>query len=336
MIKKNKSTIYDVAKKAGVSASMVSRVFVGGYVKAEKRALVEKVVRELGYFPSPLARGLRGRRTKTLGLVFSWLSHPTVADYFYSQILSAVVEACAAKDYQLLVSNFTGRLDDDSGWRCRQMLHDSRVDGVLMLAPRSATKALADMVHDSKARVICLCHTDKDLNYVDADQVSGMEWLLDHLVAKGHRRFSFVSGESSLVSNAAVRQKAFVEGLRQRGIEVAEPYLRKANFSPDAGRKAMQQLLELPQPPSVVVCSSDLQAFGALDYMKDAGIPKDKQPEVTGIDDRPEAAAYNLTTLRQPFFEMARLATEELIKGMEARSDSKVQVLMPMQLVKRG
>ncbi len=331
-----KPNINDVAKAAGVSASMVSRVLTGrGYVKKEKREKVEKIVRELGYFPSQLAKGLRDKRTKTLGLLFSWLNVPTVADYFYREILSAVLEVCAARDFQILISNFIGRWDDGDGNMARQLLNDARVEGVLLLAPRVPPPALIKLVQESSRRSILICHTEKALSFVDADQAGGMEMALDYLGARGHKRVGLLAGEVQLVSNAAARQKAFIDGVKRRGLAADPNLIRKGRFDRQSGFDGMKELLALKQPPQAVVASSDLQAMGAVDAMLE--LPKDKRPALISFDGRPEAADknYQITTLRQPFYQIAKIAAEEMIKSLDEKVNKTVQITLPMELIRR-
>lgn len=331
-----KFNITDVAKAAGVSASMVSRVLTGrGYVKQGKRDAVLKVVREMQYFPSQLAKGLRDRRTKTLGLLFSWLHGPTVADYFYREILSAVIEVSAASGFQILISNFTGRWDDGDSYVARQLLNDARVEGVLLLAPRVPPSALVRLVNESPRRSMLVCHTEKALSYVDADQAGGMEMALSHLCARGHRRIGLLAGEVQLVSNAAARQKAFIAGVRRRGLPAGAELIRKGRFDRESGFQGMKELLALKKPPEAVVASSDHQAVGAMDALLQ--IPKNRRPALISFDGRPEAADknYQITTLRQPFHQIAKIATEAMIKGLELKSQAPTQITLPMELIRR-
>lgn len=331
-----KINILDVAKAAGVSPSMVSRVLTGrGYVKQEKREKVEKIVRELGYFPSMLAKGLRDKRTRTLGLLFSWLNGPTVSDFFYREILSGVLDVCAAHGFQILISNFIGRWDDDNGHVARQILNDARVEGVLLLAPRVPAPALIKLVQESSRKSILVCHTEKALSYVDADQVGGMETALDYLMARGNKRIALLAGETQLVSNAAARQKAFIDGIRKRGLPTEAAYIRKGRFDHESGFKGMQELLALKQAPQAVVASSDLQAIGAMDALR--SVPKDKRPALISFDGRPEAAGkdYQITTLRLPFHQIAKVAAEEMIKSLEDKTSKTVQITLPMELIRR-
>ncbi|MES2202003.1 MAG: LacI family DNA-binding transcriptional regulator [candidate division FCPU426 bacterium] len=331
-----KPNISDVAKAAGVSISMVSRVLTGrGYVREDKKRKVEKIVQELGYHPSALARGLRDKRTRTLGLLFSWLSGPTVADYFYREILSAVVEVCAAKGYQLLISNFIGRWDEGGGHHARRLLNDARVEGLLLLAPRAPAPMLVEMLNEYGVRSILLCHNEKELSFVDADQAGGMEMALDYLVARGHKRIGFLAGEAQLVSNAAARQKAFSAGMRRRGLSLDAGLLRKGRFDRESGFRGMRELLAMKQPPSAVVACSDWQAIGAMDFMRGAGLKK--KPSLISFDDRAEASDkdYQLTTLRQPFYQIAKTATEEMITSLDEKASKKVQITLPMELIRR-
>ncbi len=331
-----KPNIKHVAKAAGVSISMVSRVLTGrGYVREDKKEKVRKVVREMGYHPSALARGLRDRRTRTLGLLFSWISQPTMGDYYYREILSAAIEVCARRGYELLVSNFVGRLDDEGGGRCLQFLGDTRLEGVLMLAPRVPPSELRRMAARASSKVVLINHHQKGLNCVDTDQRAGMEAALRHLVSKGHRRIGFLAGETGLVSNASERWLAFREGMLRRGLARGGELVFKGVFTAESGEQGARALLGRDRPPTALVASSDLMAEGAMRVL--GRLPPGRRPDLVGFDDRPESARPELalTTLRQPFYELGREATEALIALIEGKAGEPLELLLPMQLVVR-
>ena len=332
-----KPTIRDVAKAAGVSISMVSRVLTGrGYVRQEKKERVLKVIKEIGYHPSALAKGLRDKRTRTLGLLFSWLGKPSASDHFYREVLSAVLETTAERGYQLLISNFVGRLDDDEGHVCKQFIHDSRVEGVLILAPRVESNNLVKLIEDSGSRVILVSHTEPSLSYVDADQEEGVEKGIDYLMEKGHKDIGFITGETSLNSNAHYRYKAFLSAMKARNVTVDPAWIRKGRFDEATGESAAKAFIKMDKAPTAVITSSDHQAVGMMGVYRE--LPREQWCEIVTFDDRPESKdrGYPVSSLRQPFYNIGKIATEEMIRGLEEDVGKKVQITVPLELVKRG
>ncbi|MES2202431.1 MAG: LacI family DNA-binding transcriptional regulator [candidate division FCPU426 bacterium] len=329
------TTIVDVAKAAGVSLSVVSRVLMGrGYVQAEKKELVLKTMREMDYHPSPLAKGLRDSHTNTLGLLFFWLHTPFLPDYYQREIFAGVLDACVARNYQLLINNFVRDLTDVEAARfdCKRMLKDQRVEGLLVVNP---PEALIPVFSGSPGRVALVNRREENLSYSDADHVSAMRGLVAYLAKKGHVRLGLLSGDPERDSSARPRRQAFNQCLRAHGLAEDPSLIWDGNFLESSGEEGARHLLSLQDPPTAIVASTDLMAIGALRALRKLGLAK---VAVVGIDDVPLAATpeISLTTMRQPFYEMGRSAAEGLISSLASPGDGLVQNLLPMELIVRN
>jgi LacI family transcriptional regulator len=326
-----KTTIRDVAKEAGVSISMVSRALSGrGYVAKATADRIREVVARLGYYPSPLAQGLRDRGTKTLGILFGWQPDNLVKNFYTGGILAGIFEASVKSGYQILVNDLMGATDKwEEGPECQRILNDTRVEGLLLVAP---PPLLIDAFRHAPYHVVLVNHQDPGYHFVDADQEDAVRRLMGHLAAKGHKRIGFLGGDH-FDSAAEIRYAAFHASVSSLGLDPGECPVFHGSFRRDSGAQGARELMSLPNPPTALVASTDLMAMGAME--ETAG---PHRPDVVGIDDHPEAGSpkYGLTTMRQPIFEMARLATEFLIQGGVQGQKEPFQVKLPMQFIKRG
>ncbi len=326
-----KTTIVDVAKAAGVSVSVVSRVLMGkGYVQAQKRERILRTMRDLDYHPSPLARGLRDRRTNALGLVFFWAHSPVLVDFYQREILAGVLDACVSRSYQLLISNFVTQLDDmeQAQYELRSIVSDPRVEGLLVLNP---PLPFMDVLRKVSKRVLLINRQEAGLSFVDADQHQAVHDLVQRLAGRGHKRIGLLAGNPERDGSAGLRIEGFRQSMAKLGLDCPPELVWDGAFTVESGREGASQLLKLPQPPTALVASTDHMAHGAMEVARQLG----RKVDVVGIDDMPESGAEGLTTMRQPFYEMGKAATETLIKRIAAPAAPPLTVLLPMKLMER-
>jgi len=288
----------------------------------------------LDYHPSPLARGLRDRRTNTVGLLFFWLRAPILPDYYQRELLAGVLDGCVSLNYQILINSFVGELDDveDAKYRCRRFVKDPRTEGLLVVNP---PEILLDVFHKESRRIVLINRQDKDLSYVDGDQVSAVVKVVDYLLAKGHRRIGLIAGNPTLDGSDGPRREGYRIALEAHGIAFDPALVWSGSYSEASGREGARHLLALANAPTALVTVSDRVALGALDSVRQ--LSPARPVAVTGFDDIPEAAFEGnaLTTVRQPIYDLGRNAAEILISSSGAEAPSLQQRLMPMELILR-
>jgi LacI family transcriptional regulator len=325
-----KTTIRDVAKEAGVSISMVSRALSGrGYVAKATAERIREVVSRLGYYPSPLARGMRDRGTQTLGILFGWQPENLVRNFYTGEILAGVFDASVQSGYQILVNDIMSPTENwEEGPECQRILNDTRVEGLLLVAP---PPLLVQAFRHAPYSVVLVNHQDPDYHFVDAEQAGAVEHLTRHFAAKGHRRIGFLGGDD-FDSAAGIRYRAFAEARASLGLKEEDCPVYRGSFRRESGASGARELMSRPNPPSAIVASTDLMAMGALEALRGSA----KLPEIAGIDGHPEGERFqpSFSTMRQPIFEMARLATEFLIKS-KGQAQESFQVKLPMEFVDR-
>lgn len=297
------ATIYDVATAAGVSHQTVSR-FLAGYegIRPATRARVELALTELGYRPNMSARSLKSGRSHRIGA----LTHET-AQVGPSRIAEGAAAAARDAGYVLdLISvdlHSPHAIDDALG-----QLTSHSLAGVLALV---STDEMRDAVTAARFDVPVVIERESD----DAHGISesGIQALVAHLAALGHRRLLLISGPPNW-SSARSRERAFREAVAAHGLD-AEP-TRYGDWSPGSGHAA---ITAAPLRSTAVVAANDQMALGAMLALKRQGLAVPTDVSVVGVDDIPEAEYFDppLTTVRNDFAATGRYAVEELIARIE-------------------
>lgn len=300
-------TVKDVADAAGVSTATVSRVLSGrratGSDVAER---VRQAARDLDWTPDYVGRALRDRRTDTIGLVI-----PDVTNPFFPELIQRIeYHARAAGSGILLVD---ARNDPDEERRVTTQLIQRRVDAILM-SPCHVTDSLA-LVEEVSAQVR-LVQVDRvvttAVDHVRTDQFPPMA-VLERTLGAGRTVTAAFVGSDLSVSTSAARQEAF---LRYFGATDAGARNRAfvGDFTVDFGRRAAERLLSEHPDVNVVICASDMIAFGVIQELRRRGKDVPGDVAVSGWDDTllSIASQPTITTVRQPVDEMARLAVDAL------------------------
>jgi DNA-binding LacI/PurR family transcriptional regulator len=323
--------IRDVAAQAAVSVATVSRVLNGtSPVAPDKRGRVMRAVEDLGYRPSSLARGLSLGRTGAIGVIAPFFTHPaTVAR------LRGLTDRVAKEDHDLTIFNVeTPRQRTDAFVR---FARPDRIDGVVVisLAPSdeevSALRAaglpgvLVDAGHPQLSRVLI-------------DDVGGGRMAAEHLLARGHTRIGFV-GDGPVSSLGFTSSERRLEGyqlaLARAGIAADPALVRRGPYGRTEARRAAEDMLREPDPPSAIFAASDVQAFGVLEAVAGAGLRVPEDVAVIGFDDIEMAEIVGLTTVRQPLQESAARGIDLLLGEIGGDGAPGAEVLLPLSLVPR-
>jgi len=330
-------TIREVARQAKVSVGTVSNVLAGSAtVRAELRRRVEDAMRGLDYHPNQIARSLKTRQTKTLGLVISDITNP-----FFPQVVRGAEDAAIAAGYLLITLN-----TDDSPERERQslsMLRARKVDGLLLTVAASRD----DMNHveqfrDSGLPIVCIDrevpHVPLDL--VCSDNVRGAKMCMQHLLSRGHRRIGYLSGSVGLFT-AVTRLDGFSQALAEAGIPPDERLVRHGDFRFDSGYRLAKEMLLEHEPPTALFASNAMMGFGALKAIHELGLRCPDDVALAMFDDVPfgDVIQPRLTVVAQPAYDMGRVAAELLIARLMGTETSPAPVrhmLVPELLVRES
>ena len=326
-----KVTSQDVARRAGVSQSAVSRVFTPGASFSEKTAAkVRKAAGELGYRPNVLARSLITGRSRIIGLVVAYLEN-----YFYPEALEKLSNALQAEGYHLLVflvPRTAGGIEDTL-----QEIVDYQVDGIV-LASVALSSELATRCRAAGIPVV-LFNRSQDgppLPTVTSDNFSGGREIARFLVAGGYRRIGYIAGWEG-ASTQRDREAGFRSALREAGVEPCAREVGDYRFA--RAQEAARRMFAGADRPEAVFVANDHMAFAAMDVLRfELGLRIPGDVSVVGFDDVPPAAwpAYDLTTVRQDASAMVAETVKMLRANIEDPDTPPRGVCLPATLIPRA
>jgi LacI family transcriptional regulator len=321
-------TIHDVAARAGVSVSTVSKVINNRYgVAAATQRRVLEVIAESGYQASLVAQSLRNRRTNVIGVLVADL------EPFTAELLKGAANAIRGSGFELVVYSAGGRPEDHTGWEQRYL---SRLSGTLIDGAVLVTPTVVD-VHNG-APIVAVDHHagPTDLPTVDADNLRGGEIATTHLLDLGHRRIGPLACRADLES-ARQREQGYRKALELAGVPVDDGLIIKADYDPERSAEATRQLLTGPEPPTALFAANDVSAIAAMDVARDLGLRLPEDLSVVGFDNVPESALCTprLTTVEQPIQEMGSRAVRLLIDLIEGADPGPIHRSLPTRLVAR-
>jgi LacI family transcriptional regulator len=303
------STILEVARKAGVSPSTVSRVVNGSAgVSERKRLAVEATIRELNFRPNPSARSLKTGTTMSVGVVVQDLESP-----FFTRMLRGIEEGLAdSGNVPIIVSGLWNATEEAARIR---LLVERRIDGLIVLAGHLTDEQLIEF-----ARIQPVAVAGRDLSgpnlsakWVDQDEAGYLATA--HLLAHGHRRIAFIAGPQSQ-TDALQRHAGYCRAHREYGIEPNPALCAQGDFLETSGLLAMNRLLDAGSPFTAVFAANDQMAYGARVALYRRGVRVPDDISLVGVDDMPASAFMTpaLTTVRQPLHEIGRHAATALLR----------------------
>lgn len=300
--------ISDVAREAGVSSQTVSRALNNkGEISAETRDRVLEIVRQLGYRPNTLARGLVTQKTSTLGLVV-----PDIANPFFSEVARGAEDAAHAAGYSLLLCN--AMEDPEREMEALRTLEAQRVDGILLCSSRLSEQNLVALL--TRLPPVVLANrepTTEGVHSVSIDDEYGARAAVKHLLGSGRRKIGLLAGPRASRSGIC-RSQGYKAALAEAGYPIDPALIAPCAPNLDGGHDAAIALLARHPEIDALLCYNDLVAVGALQAAAALGKRTPEDVAVVGFDDIPLAALVTpaLTTLRSD----RRLLGMEIVRLM--------------------
>ncbi len=322
-----KASINDVARRAKVSITTVSRVINKVPTVSKKNQIkVEEAIAALKYKPDISAQRLARGLNNAVGLVMP--GYPGIFYSFYAiEIIRGVGHACEILK-QDLVFHITNGYND---------LNANSVGGIIF----------ADVIENRK-QVICAMEAgipsivinniaaDLGANYIAVDNVAGGAMAGDYLASLGHKKIATITG--NLQTQAGVhRLEGFKKILAKRNIDLPNEYVLEGDYSRRSARIAGEKLFGLKNPPTAIFAASDDMALEVITVAMEKGLKVPQNLSVIGFDDNPAAifGSVALTTIKQPLFSMAQQAVKFLNLLASGKKKSPIQIMMPPELIVR-
>jgi LacI family transcriptional regulator len=304
-----KVTLEMVAEAAGVSAASVSRILNGtAIVSEEKRAAVDAAIARLGYVPNPVARGLAGGRTLSIGVVTQVIDSP-----FYGGALRGIEDVLTPAGYSALF--VSGQWSAAQEARCIDALRSRRVDGIIVLTGRLSDAAVTAMATELPVVVTGRSLHAPGLVALDFDNQEGARLATRHLLELGHRRIAFICGDLKH-PDGKQRLRGYRAALAEAGVP-RQPELELAgNFTEASGLAAIEGLIASGAAFTAVFASNDQMAFGARLGLHRRGLRVPEDVSLVGFDDLATAVYCTppLTTVHHPVHELGQLAAQSMLQ----------------------
>lgn len=328
------TTIYDVGRMAGVSRSTVSRVLNGkGEVDPKTAELVWEAVRKLNYHPNASARALVRKKTDMIGVMLADVSDP-----FYEKIIKGIESVVNERNMGVFFYNSYDNLDDHKVI-ISSALEGSQVDGLVVVGSNLGDrKTLLEIINQGlPIAFIERYFSDAKINCVICDNKQGATTAVEYLLELGHRRIGCITGNLHRQTGID-RLDGYKNALQKYSISVEEELIALGNYQHASGYEGMKQLLTLPDKPTAVFAANDMMAIGAILAIKEMGLLVPENISVVGYDDITFAPMVfpQLTTIRQPLFEMGVLAARGLIERITLGDQAEVvKRILPGELIVR-
>ena len=302
-------TIGMVAEAAGVSPSTVSRVLNGTAIVNElKTEAIERAIATLGFVPNPIARGLAGGRTLSIGVVTQALDSP-----FYGAAMRGIEEELLPAGYNALF--VSGHWNAAAEARCISVLQSRRVDGIIVLTGRLTDRALKECAKHQPLVATGRTLKAPGLFTLTFDNFEGGRLATRHLLDLGHRRIAFITGDPDH-PDANERLRGYRFALETAGIAFDPGLVAPGEYHELSGLVAIDRLFERKQRFTAIFAANDQMALGAALGLKRRSLRVPEDVSIVGFDDLPTSmyAIPPLSSVHQPAHELGRLAAAALLQ----------------------
>jgi LacI family transcriptional regulator len=328
-------TLQTIADQCGLSVTTVSRVLSGQArqyrISGQAEIQVRRLAKEVGYVPNQLARGLRLRKTSTIGLVIPDISNP-----FFAGIARQVALGTRRHGYSIILCDSQENLDLEV--QSIRLLRSRHVEGMILCPEGQSADHLVEFRQDGLPMVLVdRFFPDLALPYVTSDNRAGAREATEYLIANGHRRIACVQGLLGSSPNE-LRLSGYREALGQHGIPVDEGLIVGDSFGEQNGYVETKLLLKAQKGVTAILAFSNLIGLGAIRALAEErlGIPEDMS--LIHFDDQPYSAhlATPMTTVAQPCAEMGDVAVKLLFDQIQSPlRETSGGIILPTTLVVR-
>ncbi|MFN3325678.1 MAG: LacI family DNA-binding transcriptional regulator [Bryobacteraceae bacterium] len=322
------ATIYDVAKRAGVSTYTVSAVLNrSAFVSPELTKRVLEAVQELDYTINDLARSLQTRKTRTIGMLV-----PDIGNPFNAKVVRGVEDKLRNAGYTLLIGNTYN--DTTEQTRYLAIFRSKQVDGLLIYLAAGEEDDVRRVVEAKKPIVMVARapHTF-EADTVTGDNVEGARMAVEHLIARGHQRIGILVGQLSLTTSAD-RVEGWRLTLQAHGLPAPDEWIGEGDWTETSGCDYVRRVFAGPNPPTAVFAANFLMMVGVLRGLKDLRLAVPQQVEVMSSDDSEWLDVFQprISTVAQPSYTMGEAAADMLLHRLKHPDEPPRRVLLKPDL----
>jgi len=324
------ATIYEVAERAGVSLSTVSRVINGRKsVNQVMREKVERAMAELDYRPNSMARSLASNRTDSIGLLVSELNTP-----FFGEMMKAVESTLRAANKHVIITVGNHELAQEKDGV--DFLFSRNCDALIMHVEALTDSALRH-INEQQLPVALVNRVVEGMESacMVLDNEQGGYLATRHLIDLGHRNIAYITGPVDK-ADAQERLAGHQRALKEAGVSPDPALVYQGDYTEEAGKAGFNHLLATNRPFTALVCANDWAASGAIGAARDAGVTMPGELSIVGFDDVHFAHHIlpRLTTVRNPIFEMGEMAARHILREVYKKPESVQNRFTPELIVR--
>src|ERR1700722_6374509 len=311
-------TLKELAMRANVHPSTISRGANNDpslRIPAATRLRIEGLLRETGYQPNGIARGLKMRQTKVLAVVL-----PDIPNPFFPALFRGVEDAASPRGFNVLLCNTDGLPDRQRSHL--QSLQARRVDGVIVASSFLKNPSVRELRSRKAPYVLVNRFSDEGEDpFVGSDDLLGGQLATEHLIELGHTRIGHLAGKPT-VSTGVLRRRGFLAAHTLAGLTPDPRLIIEAGYTEESGTLAARRLLSLPDPPTAVFAVTDMVALGLAGVASQLGLRIPEDLAIVGYNDIPLASRVSpgLTTMHVPIHEFGSVAVRLLLEQLESES----------------
>ncbi|EKN69747.1 DegA family transcriptional regulator [Neobacillus bataviensis LMG 21833] len=305
------ATIADVAKKTGLSITTISRALNNHpYVSDKTKKLIFDTMEEMDFYPNSVAQQLRGKSTKLIGVVISYITNP-----FFAYLVDAIEREAYERGFQVVVLQTLE--DPKRELTFIDMLKKKQLDGILMTNTENDTEIIKKYLLDGR---IVMCNRyigNEKLPIIHIDEKQATYEAIKHLLEKGYRKIAYCTGSNYHKNDH--RYEGYLQALSEYNLEFDEDYYFSYRLNIKDGQRTLHDIVALKEKmPDAVFANGDEVGAGIISEAPKLGIKIPKDLAVVGFDDQPIAEVLHpsLTTVRQPIKEMGKYAADVLISKL--------------------
>jgi len=331
-------TIKDVAKKAGVSPSTVSRVLSNHpRISAETSRKVKEIMDQLGYHPNIMAKSLVSKTTNSICIMLPKSAEELFSNYFFMELIRGIVTQANRQGFDVLLSS--GANEKEEVECVSRLLNGHRVDGVILLYSR-INDPVIDFLHKNNHNFVLIGRSEQypDILSVDNDNVQASYDATKHLISLGHKRIGFVSGPPELVVSKD-RLNGYLQALNDSGLETKPEWIVEGEFLQESGYRAISFFMNLPDRPTAIVLIDDVVSFGVLRGLYELNYKVPEDLCLVSFNNIPiaEMSTPPLSSVDIGIYNMGYTASGMLIQAIQNNSDKNAsgRFVIPHRLVVR-
>lgn len=327
------TTIYDVAREAGVSMATVSRVVNGNpNVKPATRKKVLDAIERLGYRPNAVARGLASKKTTTVGVII-----PDISNIFFAELARGIEDIATMYKYNIILCNSDQNKDKEIS--LINTLLEKQVDGILFMGGE-ITEEHVTQFKRSPVPVVLAATVDQDgeLPSVNIDYQQASFDAVTELIEAGHTRVGMVSGSLEDPVNGFQKFSGYKKAFTEKNMTFDDSLVAIGDYTYDSGIQAVNTLMNVDNPPSAIFAGTDEMALGVIHGLQDEGKKVPEDVEVIGFDNTRLATMVRptLTTVVQPMYDIGAVSMRLLTKYMNKEEVDEKVVVLPHRLEYRN